>query len=738
MMGVVHEQTNNMSAAEILSRLNLQFAKDGKSYPCPDCDNGLHGDPRHGHGDGVKPYTKNGRTRWHCHRCGRDFSNFDWAAFNLGINPEHDGASAAKAVGELYNISDDRDFSFSRDKSGSVSGMDKMIRGENGGINLHAHGWDDVPAAIFDSDGNVYYEYGEKKSASTSEPKNYAKGLYKYCREHYSLKKFVDNQGGTWRGLTFDTLSNAGCLYHPDFMLSEDNKAPCVIVPYDDYHYLARAVEGKAKSKGGSNAGLYEPMSIKINGVNFIFEGEINALSAAQVLKTQESYFGCVATGSASNWDKVVPELNKRFGAVERKPAFIVIFDDDGANNPVSKEHARSLVVALNAAGYPAATFFFEVNTDANDLLVRGGDGELVGQLYDALDRGGVEIDEQRKKFAEQREAQTASAERERQAELNQSGSGTFSFAEYFASGQFDAYTSRSELYSSRKTGFENLDDGRLIFLPGLYVVGALPAVGKTTFCWQLVSNLAAAGEPVAYLTFEMSRHELFAKTVAREVFKRHRDVSEKLNLTNSTLRRGGGRAVAEVNQLIQEFGQSKMTLDVIEPSNMDVREIIARELKPRAANAGDKSLVVVVDYLQIMPSRADSAKAAVDDAVLRLKDFQRSTNATLIVISSFNRQNYWQPVSFESFKESGGIEFGADALFGLQYDVDFSTGKSGDDDGGIRDRVAKMSRQAERDVKLVCLKNRNGAPFDARFKYFAAFDYFVPVKEKEERSLKR
>lgn len=699
-MGKLHDTINAMSAAEILSRLNLQRANDGKSYVCPACDNGL-GDARHGHGDGIKPRDVGGRVRWKCFKCGRDFSNFDLAAVTLGREPEHDKASAAREVGELFGISDDRDFSFSRGETSR-----RPARAENRSVNV----------------------VDEKKSASTSEPKNYAK-LYEYCREHYSLKKFVDEQGGKWRGLTFDTLSRAGCLYHGKFMLSKGNEKPCVIIPYDDYHYLARAVDGsKDKSKGGSNAGLYEPMAIKTGrGANFLFEGEINALSAVQVLKSDKDYFGCVATGSASNWHKVVPELNKRFGKVERKPAFIVIFDDDGTNNSVSKEHARSLKIALNAAGYPAEISFFEENTDANDLLVHG-DNVLHGRLIDALDYCGVEIDKQRKNFAEQREAMAATAERERQAELNQSDSGTFSFAEYFGGGQFDAYTSRFERYSSRKTGFENLDDGQLIFAPGLYVVGALPAVGKTTFCWQLVSNLADAGEPVVYLTFEMSRHELFAKTVAREMFKRYRDVKEimRLNLTNSNLRRGAGRAVAEVNQLIQEFGQSKTPLDVIEPSNKTIAEIIADELKPRATNASDKSLVVVVDYLQIMPSNADSAKAAVDDAVLRLKNFQRDFNATLIVISSFNRQNYNQSVSFESFKESGAIEFGCDVLLGLEYDI--GTGES------IKDAIAKASRDNVRNVKLVCLKNRNGAPFDASFKYHAAFDYFEPVKEKKSR----
>ena len=39
----------------------------------------------------------------------------------------------------------------------------------------------------------------------------------------------------------------------------------------------------------------------------------------------------------------------------------------------------------------------------------------------------------------------------------------------------------------------------------------------------------------------------------------------------------------------------------------------------------------------------------------------------TIIVISSVNRANYMQPIDFESLKESGGIEYSADVIWGLQ-----------------------------------------------------------------------
>ena len=36
--------------------------------------------------------------------------------------------------------------------------------------------------------------------------------------------------------------------------------------------------------------------------------------------------------------------------------------------------------------------------------------------------------------------------------------------------------------------------------------------------------------------------------------------------------------------------------------------------------------------------------------------------------ISSFNRDNYNNPVGMQSFKESGAIEYSSDVLIGLQF----------------------------------------------------------------------
>lgn len=60
--------------------------------------------------------------------------------------------------------------------------------------------------------------------------------------------------------------------------------------------------------------------------------------------------------------------------------------------------------------------------------------------------------------------------------------------AEYYTE-KFKAYLENRKIFAERKTGFENIDEEAGAFLPGVYIVGGLAALGKTSFCWQLLNR---------------------------------------------------------------------------------------------------------------------------------------------------------------------------------------------------------------------------------------------------------
>ena len=295
--------------------------------------------------------------------------------------------------------------------------------------------------------------------------------------------------------------------------------------------------------------------------------------------------------------------------------------------------------------------------------------------------------------------------------------------ADYFAN-QLKADIDSLKNYAGRLTGFKNIDEQQF-FNPGLYVIGATPAAGKTTFCWQLLEQLAERGEDCIYCSYEMSGLELFTKTAARRLFL----LDKQTTLTAADIRRGSWSA--QLDNVISEVANSKTNLQVLEMQDESIDELLIR-LKPLCFDK-QKAPVICLDYLQIVPSSKESTKLGVDDSVRKLKKFQRDTNTTFIVISSFNRANYAQGVSFESFKESGNIEYTADVVWALQLNILNYVNASNISD--TRKRIDEAKKQQPRQIILKCLKNRHGTNYDCFFKYYSAHDCFEPCTKKDFKS---
>lgn len=287
----------------------------------------------------------------------------------------------------------------------------------------------------------------------------------------------------------------------------------------------------------------------------------------------------------------------------------------------------------------------------------------------------------------------------------------------YFFNSIFHSDLEKIKVFANRKTGFDNIDQCQF-FSPGLYVIGATPAAGKTTFCWQLLEQLAKSGETCIFCSYEMSRLELFSKSLARELFRRNPSTS----LTAAQIRRGS--CSAALDKLVNDFADSQLNLKVMELQDETVDELLCR-LKPFCFG-NVNAPVVCIDYLQIIPTNRESIKIGIDDNVRKLKKFQRDTNTTFLVISSFNRTNYAQKVSFESFKESGNIEYTADVVWALQLDV-MNSLKGGDPISESRRKIDEAKKQQPRQIHLKCLKNRQGTNYDCFFYYHSAHDFFEP-----------
>ncbi len=295
-----------------------------------------------------------------------------------------------------------------------------------------------------------------------------------------------------------------------------------------------------------------------------------------------------------------------------------------------------------------------------------------------------------------------------------------------FFSNDFDAFMKKKSVYSKRRSGFGNLDKHQ-DWAPGVFGIGATPAAGKTTFCQQLLQQFALDGETCFYCSYEMSLEEIALKSVARQLF--HSDSST--HITASNMHRYFENS-PEDNKKINEARQAVLDLllrnfKVIELHNENTDRLL--NLIRRLSYDLDKPPIVCVDYLQLLAAMEgeDNLKIAVDKAICKLKNFQRDTGTTFIAVSSFNRGNYVTQAAFESFKESGGIDYGLDVAWALQLNA---VNNLSLDKGGVsaaREQIDKAKKETPRKIHLKVVKNRRGANYDCYFEYFPANDYFRP-----------
>lgn len=252
---------------------------------------------------------------------------------------------------------------------------------------------------------------------------------------------------------------------------------------------------------------------------------------------------------------------------------------------------------------------------------------------------------------------------------------------------EFLAYLGRRGGAAVMSTGIAGLDkalDGGLH--AGLTVLGAVSSMGKTSLMLQMADTLAAAGRNVLFITIEMSRMELIAKSAVRGTRERARSLLD------------GKLPEEKVRGLISAYRQKTGgRVELWEPDAPLTPAFL--DEKVSAFCAQHESPVLFLDYLQLVaPARTGmTEKQTADAAVAMLKQLARRYDMPVMAASSLNREAY-RPGSAEpglsAFKESGSVEYSADLLLVLKYRTD----------------ADRENKTAPRHLALTILKNRFGA----------------------------
>lgn len=551
-----------------------------------------------------------------------------------------------------------------------------------------------------------YQKQAKKTPKTEKEQEADFTAFFKACSNNLEKTDYYSK-----RGLSLETVKRFNIGYceawkHPK---APENipASPRLIIPTSPTSYLARDTRQElsesqqkySKQKVG-DIHIFNIEALESEAPIFIVEGEIDALSII------EAGGEAIGLGSAGNVNKLLEIVKTK----RPKKAFIIALDNDDTGRKAQAKLIEGLEdLGLNYIEKDIAQGY----KDSNEALI--------ADVFDFA----IRVNE-----AKEEAIQASLSDIEKLEKEN-----AYNFLEVF----------NNEISQDNKgafipTGFPSLDsllDGGLY--SGLYVVGAVSSLGKTTFCLQIADNVAEAGKDVLIFSLEMAKKELIAKSISRLTCKI--DVANTRSTTRAKTTRGillkgvykYSQAENElINEALGEYSKIARNIYITEGVGNITVETIKRKVERFISITGRKPLVII-DYLQIIAPISDfgTDKQNTDKAITALKRLSRDNDLAILGISSFNRESYNTAVNMASFKESGAIEYSSDVLIGLQYKA--MAGLSNNETVKAKEEVLKIQNEnvnkakagESQEIQVKILKNRNGTKGDTVLDFFPKFNYF-------------
>lgn len=267
--------------------------------------------------------------------------------------------------------------------------------------------------------------------------------------------------------------------------------------------------------------------------------------------------------------------------------------------------------------------------------------------------------------------------------------------------------------YQGFTTGWQDLDN----VIAGmnrsdLIIIGARPAMGKTSFALNLARNAAfLAGKKVLFFSLEMTKEQLAQRVMSTEARIKGNKM-RKGNLDDSDWQR-----LAIATEALKD---TQLYFD-------DTSGITANEMKAKIRRMKDVDMVVI-DYLQLMKSatRIDSRVQEVSEITRSLKLMAKDLNIPVVVLAQLSRgteghgQKSHRP-QLADLRESGSIEQDADIVIML-YREDYYANDP--------DVPVDMDKQIDT-VDLIVAKNRHGPTETVTLGWNAEFTLFSAIEKK-------
>jgi len=262
-------------------------------------------------------------------------------------------------------------------------------------------------------------------------------------------------------------------------------------------------------------------------------------------------------------------------------------------------------------------------------------------------------------------------------------------------------------------TGFVELDAMTSGFQnSNLIIVAGRPSMGKTSFCMNIVSNVAVrSGLPVGVFSLEMSKDELMFRLICSEAW-----------VNSHEIRRGikSKKSWPVITTAADRIYNSPIYIDdTTNLSALDIRTR-ARRLYSELSAENQKLSLIVIDYIQLLrgTTKFESRQQEISEISRSLKALARELNIPVVAVSQLSRRpeergREGRP-QLSDLRESGALEQDADVVIFV-----------------YREEVYKPNEEELKDkAKIIIAKQRNGPTGEIEMKFFKEYTRFERLEK--------
>lgn len=250
-----------------------------------------------------------------------------------------------------------------------------------------------------------------------------------------------------------------------------------------------------------------------------------------------------------------------------------------------------------------------------------------------------------------------------------------------------------------------------------LVILGGAPGIGKTAFTQQLFEGIAAKGVPVLYFNLEMSREQLFARSISRLIAKEGGNITAAQVMDGSSWDKEQGQAIERACRRYAQEVAPHISYNPMSGRTAALSAILGTMTAEaeKARRNGTQPPCVVLDYLQLVEGEPKQEQAEVTKRTVKaLKDYAIRYNTFVFAIMANNREsNKTGQASMDSGRDTSAIEYTADTMLQLTYTASIRPKPS---DRLTPDQILATENEWERmrlksDVTVRVVKKRSGEP---------------------------